>query len=72
MSGGARGEAVGAADAARSGRHLSPHAHVRTAPPMAANQGSARSDAATDRRAPRVSRILNLNKSPRMKIARRK
>jgi hypothetical protein len=68
-SGGARGEVVGAADAARSGRHLSPHARVRTAPPTTANQSSAQRDAATDRRAPRVSRISNLNKSPRMKIA---
>jgi hypothetical protein len=33
-------------------------------PPTAANQGSARRDAATDRRAPRVSQISNLNKSP--------
>jgi hypothetical protein len=69
---GGQREAVGAADAARSGRHLSPFACVRTAPPTAANHGSARCDTATDRRAPRVNRFPNLNKSPRMKIDRRK
>jgi hypothetical protein len=54
--GGARGEACGrAADAARSGAYLSSRACVRTAPPTAANHGSARRDTATDRRAPRVS-----------------
>jgi hypothetical protein len=68
-----RREAVGrATDAVRSGAYLSSHAHVRTAPPTAANHGSARRDTATDRRAPRVSRISNLTKSPGMKIARRK
>jgi hypothetical protein len=61
-----------AADAARSRAYLSSRAHVRTAPPTAANHGSARRDTATDRRAPRVSRISNLNKSLWMKIARRK
>jgi hypothetical protein len=69
---GGRCEAVGAVDAARSGRHLSPRARVRTAPPAAANHGSARHDTATDRRAPHVSRVSNLNKSPWMKIAQRK
>jgi hypothetical protein len=51
VSGGVRGEAVGAADAAQSGRHLSPRTCVRIVPPMAGNQGSARRDVATDRRA---------------------
>jgi hypothetical protein len=68
-----RREAVGrAADAARLGAYSSSRACVRTAPPMAANHGLARRDTAIDRRAPRVSRISNLNKSPGMKIARRK
>jgi hypothetical protein len=61
-----------AADAARPGAYLSSRARVRTAPPAAANHGSARHDTATDRRAPRVSQISNLNKSPWMKIAQRK
>jgi hypothetical protein len=65
----ARGWDGGARD---EGAHLSPRARVWTEPPTAANQGSARRDTATDRRAPRVSRFLNLNKSSRMKIARRK
>jgi hypothetical protein len=44
-------------DAARSGAHLIPRARVWTAPPTAANPGSARHDTAADRRAPRVSQF---------------
>jgi hypothetical protein len=54
------------------GTTFKPRARVWTEPPAAANHGSVRHDTATDRRAPRVSRISNLNKSPRMKIAQRK
>jgi hypothetical protein len=43
--------------------YLSSRVRVRTAPPTAANHGSARRDTATDWRTPRVSRISNLNKS---------
>jgi hypothetical protein len=41
------------------GMAFNPHAHVRTAPPTAANQGAVRGDTATDRWAPHVSVFLN-------------
>jgi hypothetical protein len=48
--------AVGTADAARSGRHLSPRMRVRTAAHGSqSGLGAARRDTATDRRTPRVS-----------------
>jgi hypothetical protein len=58
-----RGEAASAARGVFGqwpvGRLLIPHVRVRTAPPMATNQGAVRGDTATDRWAPHISVFLN-------------